>query len=454
MYLRKAIGVLYQEDQLDIEVIARGVTEMSFLGNLSLTGISQKDPVILKSEVEEFFAKLKLKPENIVVGLSPDQIAFRHLTLPAEAEDNLEQVIRLQVMNYVPTDPEEFSIEKVVQRGAEGKTFEVDLYIVPREKIKRIIDLLRSIGLPPAAVTLTSFGFERMIALAKLDAAHPIFLADLDLNNFAVYVFQAGKFSYFKLAWINPANKDMPHVLKEVERCASLVRLAEDATIDIYVNVSDANWEEKLLDESYAYIRYAKEFSPFPERITPNLKPMAVALQALGLKRKSFNLIPTEWRERSSTVSLIPTFVLAAGLIILLGLSFTRVYFQENSYLKMLDRNIQKIGKEYRSVQSLRRNISSTRRELETYQGVLQKPLSDLVILRELTEKAGEKTYLSEYVRGDNLVISGYTDSVLDLQTGLSAIRFFKSLNLQGSITKTKEGAEHFRFEIQLEEQK
>ena len=216
MYLRKAIGVFYQEDQLDIEVVARGVTEMGFLGNLSLSGISQKDPVILKSDVEEFFAKLKLKPENVVVGLSPDQIAFRHLTLPAEAEDNLEQVIRLQVMNYVPTDPEEFSIEKVVSRGADGKTFEVDLYIVPREKIRKIIDLLRSIGLPPAAVTLTSFGFERMITLAKLDTANPLFLADLDLNNFAVYVFQEGKFSYFKLAWINPANKDMPHVLKEV----------------------------------------------------------------------------------------------------------------------------------------------------------------------------------------------------------------------------------------------
>jgi Tfp pilus assembly protein PilN len=241
-------------------------------------------------------------------------------------------------------------------------------------------------------------------------------------------------------------------VLKEVERCASLVRLPEDENIDIFVNVSDSNWEEKLLDESYAFIRYAKEFSPFPERTTHNLKPQAVALQAMDLQRKSFNLIPPEWRERFSTISLIPTFVLAAGLIILLGMNFARVYIQENSYLNMLDRTIQKNEREYRSVQSLRQNISRTRKELETYEDVIKKPLSDLLILRELTEKAGEQTYLSEYVRGENLVISGYTDSVLDLQTRLSAIRLFKSLNLQGSITKTKEGAEHFRFEIQLEE--
>jgi Tfp pilus assembly protein PilN len=451
MYLRKAIGVLYQEDQLDIEVVARGVTELHFLGNLCLTGISQKDPVLLRSEVEDFLDKLKLKPENVVVGLSPDQIAFRHLTLPAEAEDNLEQVIRLQVMNYVPSDPEEFSIEKVVRKGADG-AFAVDLYIVPREKVRKIVELLRSIGLPPAAVTLTSFGFERMIALNKDAASRPVFLADLDLNNFSVYVFQEGRFTYFKLAWINPSNKDLPHVLKEVERCASLVRLPEDENIDIFVNVSDSNWEEKLLDESYAFIRYAKEFSPFPERTTHNLKPQAVALQAMDLQRKSFNLIPPEWRERFSTISLIPTFVLAAGLIILLGMNFARVYIQENSYLNMLDRTIQKNEREYRSVQSLRQNISRTRKELETYEDVIKKPLSDLLILRELTEKAGEQTYLSEYVRGENLVISGYTDSVLDLQTRLSAIRLFKSLNLQGSITKTKEGAEHFRFEIQLEE--
>ena len=39
------------------------------------------------------------------------------------------------------------------------------------------------------------------------------------------------------------------------------------------------------------------------------------------------------------------------------------------------------------------------------------------------------------------------------LQTRLGAIRYFQSLSLQGSITKTKEGAEHFRFDIQLKEQ-
>jgi hypothetical protein len=84
---------------------------------------------------------------------------------------------------------------------------------------------------------------------------------------------------------------------------------------------------------------------------------------------------------------------------------------------------------------------------------VIKRPISDLDILRELTEKAGDKTYLSEYVRANNLIVSGYTDSVLDLQTRLTAIRFFKGVNLQGSITKTKEGLEHFRFEIQLLEE-
>ena len=451
IYLKKAIGVLYYEDQLDIEVVARGFSEVFFLGSTSLTGISQKDPLVIKSELEEFLAQLKIKPDNVVVGLSPDQLAFRHLTLPAEAEENLDQAIRLQVMNIIPSEVEDFSMEKIVRRAADG-TFEVDLYIIPREKVRKIVELLKSVGLSPGAMTLTCFGFEKLLRMSKRNLHNPIFLADLDLNNFSVYAFQEGQFSYFKLAWINPASKNIQNVLKEVERCASLVRVNDEDDIEMFVNVSDPNWEEKLLEGSYSFINYAKEFSPFQDRVTHNIKPLAVAIQALDQRRRSFNLIPPEWRERSGSMTLIPTVVLAAGIIILLGLILGRGFFQDSEYVDSLEKNIAKIGRDYRNVMQLRRDLVRARGELDSYQHVIKGHVSDLEILKEVTEKSGEKTYLSEYVRSNNLILSGYTDSVLDLQTRLGAIRYFKSLNLQGSITKTKEGLEHFRFEIQLEE--
>jgi Tfp pilus assembly protein PilN len=452
MYLKKAIGVFCHDDDLDIEVVARSFAETHFLGSLTLSGVSQKDPLVLRSEVEDFFAGLKIKPENVVVGIAPDQLAFRRLVLPPEAEENLEQAIRLQVMNVVPSETEDFCAEKIVRRGADGKSFEVDLYIIPRERVRKLLDLLRPLGLAPQALTLTAFGFEQLLKKSALAAQPAVFVADLDLNNFAVHVFQEGRFTYFKLAWINPANKNLQNVLKEVERCASLIQLSDDQDIDVLVNVADPNWQEKLVEGEYPFLRYFKECSPFPERTTLNLKPLSVALQALHHTRRSFNLIPEEWREKSSSITLVPTLVLAAALVILLGLSFTRVFFQEASYNELLERNIAKIDREYGDIMKMRRNIVKARNELDTYQQVVKKPLSDLEILRELTEKAGDKTYLSEYVRANNLVISGYTDSVLDLQTRLTAIRFFKGINLQGSITKTKEGLEHYRFEIQLEE--
>jgi len=452
IYLKKAVGVLYHEDQLDIEVVARGFSEVTFLGGISLTGISQKDPLVIKSELEEFLAKLKVKPDNVVVGLSPDQLAFRHLTLPAEAEENLDQAIRLQVMNIIPSEVEDFAMEKIVRRGADGKSYEVDLYIIPREKVRKILELLKSLGLSPPALTLTSFGFEKLLRMRKRNLHNPIFLADLDLNNFSVYAFQEGQFSYFKLAWINPASKNIQNVLKEVERCASLVRVNDEDDIEMFVNVSAPNWEEKLVEGSYAFISYAKEFSPFQERTTHNIKPLAVAIQALAQRRRSVNLIPPEGRERSSSMTLLPTVVLAAGILIVLGLIMGRGFFQDSEYVDTLEKNIAKISRDYRNVMQLRRDLVRARGELDSYQDVIKGHISDLEILKELTEKAGEKTYLSEYVRADNLILSGYTDSVLDLQTRLGAIRFFKTLNLQGSITKTKEGLEHFRFEIQLEE--
>lgn len=145
--LKTAIGVYYQEDPIDIEVVTKTFSEEQFLGNLALTGTARKDPVLTRMEVQ-VLREAEGRAGRRLLALGPDQVAFRHLSLPPEAEENLDQAIQLQLMNFVPSELEDFCIEKIIQQGKE-KTIEVDLYIIPRETLK-IVEFLKSLGSPPA----------------------------------------------------------------------------------------------------------------------------------------------------------------------------------------------------------------------------------------------------------------------------------------------------------------
>lgn len=452
MYLKKAIGIYYQDDQLDIEVAGKSMTGMHSLGSLTLTGTSEKDSVLLKAEVKSFLEKIKTDPDNVLLALSPEQVVFRHLTLPIEAEENLDQAVRLQIMNYIPSEPDDYHFEKVVHKLPEQKSLEIDLYLIPKEKVRKILDLAYSIGLPPVGIVLTAFGFERLFSLTDDLLAKPVFLADLDTDAFSIYVFTDEHFSYFKQITLNPENRNLDAILQEVEHCASAVRCPDDSDLEIFANISDPVWQSQVVDEKYAFIHLVGECSPVKDQTRQNLKSFAVAILALDWEPKTFNLIPPEWREKSSSMSLLPTLILIVLFLLALVANFGWIYLQESRYLDNLSQRITKVQKDYRSAMQLRASMLKVRKEIDTYSSVIHKPRTDLEILRELTEKTGEKTFLNEYVRTDRLIISGLTDSVLDLQVRLSSIQFLKNISLQGSITKTKEGLEHFRFEIQLEE--
>lgn len=62
------------------------------------------------------------------------------------------------------------------------------------------------------------------------------------------------------------------------------------------------------------------------------------------------------------------------------------------------------------------------------------------MVLKDLTDKINVSSYLFDYVRSDNLVIGGYTDSVLKLQgpEALGSIKYFRKIIPEGAINKIR----------------
>lgn len=450
MYLRRSIGICIQDERLEIQAAGKTLTGSKALGNLTIDHWMAKEPLMLKSEIQGFLQRHRINPDHVVASLCPDQVMSGTLSLPAEAEESLAQAVNLQLLNITPYDPEEVYAERIVRKGENGK-LEVDLHVIRRDRVQQLLDRFRAAGLVIRQITLSAFAFQQLLEADNHTGT--CFLLDLEATRVSIYIYRQGRFAcYLNVPGENgPPRLDM--VLRELEQAARLVRCGDDEEIEVLANVAAAGWIEPLADEKYAFIKPLGGKMPAGERSGKDLKALAAAMLALDANPRDFNLIPADWREKSSLVGLVVTYVLAGILLLLVGLTFVHPYIQETSFEEKLDRHIAELQKDYSAVQQLRVNIQELKKRAEVYRQVLQRPRSDLQILRDLTEKAGPKTYFNEYLRDSKLTIGGYTDSSLELQSRLSTIPYLKNPTMQGSITKNREGLEHFRFEIQLAEE-
>ncbi len=475
MYLKTVISILYSDAELIIDVLGKTFKGVELIARHKIDSFYNKEHLLIRSEIEEFLEELKVPKENVVVGITPDQVAFRKVSLPLEVEDELEDAISLQIMNLIPTDITDFYVEKIVRENKEEKCFDVFLFIIPREKVETILKFFTEIDFYPQWLTITALGYEKLILENEDLKSKDVFICDLSYESFSIYCYKNGRFEYFKHTWIipGPRGKEISQVLKEVEKTASLIRLSEDEDIEIFLNFTDELWREKVDKNEYPFLKNINEIinTPVPYN---NLNSYATGIFGLKSNRRSFNLIPKEERVFASSISYIPTLVLALVLVLLLFLNLTSGYFQKKEYLGEINQGIVKIKKEYRRVAGIKRKISKSKDEILLLNRLMFHPVSNLDIIKELTEKAGPKTYIDSYNRSvdikpsspkkknnnrlffisDTINISGYTESSIDYQTRLMDVKFFKSVIMTNSVRSNRNNLERFQFKIEISEEK
>ncbi len=475
MYLKTVISILYSEAELIIDVLGKSFKGVELIARHKIESFYNKEHLFIRSEIENFLESLKIPKENIVVGLTPDQVAFRKVSLPLEVEDELDDAISLQIMNLIPTDITDFYVEKIVRENKEEKCFDVFLFIIPREKVETILKFFTEIDFYPQWLTITALGYERLILSSSDLSSKNVFICDLSYESFSVYCYKKGRFEYFKHTWIipGPRGKEISQVLKEVEKTASLVRLSEEEDVEIFLNFTDELWREKIDKNEYPYLKNINEITDIPVPYS-NLNSFAIGIFGLNSNRRAFNLIRKERRIFASSISYIPTLVLAFVLIILLFLNLTSGYFQKKEYLGEINQGIEKIKKEYKRVAQIKQKISKTKNEIEVLNKLMFHPVSNLDIIKELTEKAGPKTYIDNFNRNvdikpsspkiknrdniffikDTVNISGYTESSIDYQTRLMDVKFFKNVIMTNSVKSNRNNLERFQFKIVISEEK
>ena len=220
---------------------------------------------------------------------------------------------------------------------------------------------------------------------------------------------------------------------------------------------------EKAAAMAAAELRLAPETAPLPlesllpaPRVNPvendlarNPLPYAAALaSACPRLAPSANLLPPERRESASRGIFIPTAVVAAALLIVLGATLAWPDYEQRQYLKGLDAEIAQLRPQAARAAALNQQIDRTRARARLLDEFRSRTRSDLDAINELSRLFPLPAWASTIeLSRDTALIVGEAEQAAPLIKVLDASPLFHNSEFNG-ISKVQ-NAEIFRLHTQ-----
>lgn len=150
---------------LDLGTSAIKAVEISRAGeDLSVTGCAYEhveDPAEYNETIKAVLDSGGFKPNNVVVGFSGRSTMLQTVTLPADAEEDLDTAMLSEAEKYIPYDISEAQIDFHVFDGMEGHQVKALLVAVRQQDIEDKLEILFNSGITPVRVDV------ELVALAN-----------------------------------------------------------------------------------------------------------------------------------------------------------------------------------------------------------------------------------------------------------------------------------------------
>ena len=303
----------------------------------------------------------------------------------------------------------------VISRDLEQKKILLQIAMIRRTRLDEYLNLLRDIGLSPAAARPSSLGLHEIFALHDdgFPKKEPVVVLDANPGSVEMVVIVSSERFYSDKLQISAESLDLNEIMGQLYAFLSRLRLKTGAVGKLYTTGRLGAELLALLQarfpdcESLAHKLRLKETALVAAN--PDLVP-TIGLAMSGLtkvRNTSFNLIPAERRVIARKPSLIPTFVLAGLLLILSLTAVGRDYRQSNTLLNAVDEQVKKLQPQVNQVLTLKSKVEQRQKELDEIRDLMKGEQQVLFVLKDLTERLPEDTYLQtlniERGRGDHI---------------------------------------------------
>ncbi len=421
--LGSALGVEFRGNNLILLNVKKGIREFSLLEHGVIEGFRDLSPPELQSAVRGLLKSNGSVRERVILGIPREQAVVRWIELPLDVEENLEQVVRFQVERFEPTEEEQSYVDHVVvERDEEKKKLLLQVTLVPRIILDDYLHVLRQADLYPAAVRVASLAY------------HQVFLAHADgfPRKLPCLVLALNPGS-LEMLFVSSSSKFFSHkrLLEDVEELGILkIRQYVDAFLS-HVDPMGQDLSKLYLTGLLAqgYLEEFQSLSGDCELLRRKLQLTSkdlsgealedwipvVGLAISGVSNKSIarsNLIPPDQRIVRERPNLVPTYVMAGLLFVISVAMVARGYIQQSRLLGQIETQISSLQPGVDGVMKLREQVQQQEKDLSEIRDLMKGRQNVLSVLKELTEKIPDNTFLQNLnLQGARVNMMGYSSS-------------------------------------------
>ena len=414
-------GAGIQIDGPDLEIAIARVrpTGVQVLARTTIARFRERPAAQWGAEYSALLGRLGTPHLSATVLLPRPEVIVRQITLRGVEAKDLEAAIAFQLDGINPYGDQEVLFGwRPLGEGS------VLVGIARREIVDRYLELFTEAGIATGSFTFVAAAIHGAIRLAGPPPRD--FVATGRGASSAVEVYGESQ-----ARPVFSAEFDLPSG-KAAALAAAELRLApETAPLAL----------ESLLP--------APRVNPVENDLARNPLPYAAALtSACPRLAPSANLLPLERRESASRGIFIPTAVVAAALLIVLGATLAWPDYEQRQYLKGLDAEIAQLRPQAARAAALNQQIDRTRARARLLDEFRSRTRSDLDAINELSRLFPLPAWASTIeLSRDTALIVGEAEQAAPLIKVLDASPLFHNSEFNG-ISKVQ-NAEIFRLHTQ-----
>ncbi len=461
--LDSALGVEICGDRLVLASVRKGFQEFSLRSHLIVEDYAALPRNELIGRIRQFSRSGSLNRENVVVGLSRTSVVIREVEFPLEVEENLPQVVKSQVERFEPVDESRSVFDyAVVHRDEEGGRLRIQITMAPRATVEGVLDLFQEIGLYPASVRHSGMALGHLLALHEdgRPRRDPVLIVRVERRHVELVCVRPDQGIQSQTAEWNGEPEDVEAFLETVsevlapweDRLQSVGKLYLTGTLGRAVH---AALKQRVPDcellETGLSLRWKGAARPPLGELAG-----AVGLAVSGINRwgKPVNLIPAERRLVGGRPSLAATYVLVGVFVVLVGAEVTRGYFQQQALADQVQNQIELLQPEVEVAFRLREQGAAKRAELEEMSKLFGRREKILLVLKDLTERLPDDTYLQNLqIEGQQVTIQGFSNQASSLLPLLSESPHLEGVKANWITQDARQGKERFNFTARVKGQ-
>lgn len=166
---------------------------------------------LLKNQVNDILNEEGFKSSGVVFTLDSSLVVSRDLMMPVVNDNELENMIRFEIEQYLPINLDEYVIQykkmELIEEGGEKKT-RMNVSALPKNIVENYLELARGCELEPLALDLNFNAIAKVAEVIKsstnIDLSGTIATVDVKKESLSIYIFKDGVLKmnrYFPSDW-------------------------------------------------------------------------------------------------------------------------------------------------------------------------------------------------------------------------------------------------------------